>query len=593
MHKNSNQTDEVASQSPKAHLRRFVRRVLRRSSEESQYLPSSHMHISGVSRRRNPSYDNGAGDRKKQTMGEKIRSMFHQPPSVDNHIPVSVPSIPQQSHSQPQRSNAQAQAPNCKMADACVAGKTGAHQSPDRFYLLNSISNIDLAQSLASFGLSALLADAAEPQPTAVQNQVCEVPIENSATTSSTSTSGSQTNREPTPDLPPTPLIAPAIIVHGGVLPNVQNLTHEMEKRIRRELRQAVESGYSALLNGGSAVGAVEAAVRRLEDIELSSAGRGAAVSALGHPLLDASICDGNKQQGAAVTLVSSVPNPISLARRILDHGSVSMVSSQTAQKYAELFKIKQVDPRLLTAEHRLQEYNRWRAASSVLDDVRTPDCGLDGPKDVANVSASASTAANVLGTIRTRVVATGNRDGRDDKRTTSTRPLSSGCGDCGDSGQISPANMYPNGGVGAVAVDQYGRVAAASSSGGSVGRLAGQISEAGCIGASTWADSVFAVSGLSSQDQCVGQQTAHTIALRARYRKEHLKVAAVGTLTDLLICTGADGAFIAIDNKGRFAITYSADNMLRGYCSNTTNHEPAIAIRSNEKVSSCDIHIT
>ncbi|KAJ1961718.1 hypothetical protein GGI12_003090 [Dipsacomyces acuminosporus] len=321
--------------------------------------------------------------------------------------------------------------------------------------------------------------------------------------------------------------------------------------RIRRALRLAIEAGYSVLFNGGSAVSAVEAAARRLEDYDLFNAGKGSAISILGHPLLDATICDGSKQRGASVALVSAVRNPINLARRILEHGSIPMVASLTAQKYAELFKIKQIDPISLNIDHRVHEYHKWRATSSVLDCM-----------ECAN---SASDAKNADATRKDR----------------------------SEGGQISPAAVFPDGGVGAVAVDKYGKVAAASSSGGSVGRLAGQITESGCIGASTWADNLFAVSGISSNSQCIYQQTAHTIALRARYRKEHIRSATASTLADLLMSTGAEGAFVAIDNKGAFAVVYSADNMVRGYCSSATNHEPHVAIYADEPLPACnDIHI-
>ncbi|KAJ1946828.1 hypothetical protein FBU59_001948 [Linderina macrospora] len=357
-------------------------------------------------------------------------------------------------------------------------------------------------------------------------------------------TSAPQTKDMPHAHVPPT------IVVHGGIIPSSHPLPPHFDALIRRSLKKSLEAGYRILLNGGTAVHAVEAAVRTLEDNKLFSAGRGAPISSTGHPILDATICDGRKQRAASAACVSTIPNPIALARKILDSGKMTTACSKTADILAEEFEMPQIDPAQLITEHRVNEHQSWQ---------------------VNKLGASKYLPARVP------VQAAGRR-----------RDVTTLAG-----GKQNNQDIYPSCGVGAVAIDSRGKVAAASSSGGVIGRKGGQIGECGCIGASAWADSQVAISGVSTHDLCICQQTAHTIALRARYRQRTLESAAVSALTDLMISTGADGAFVTIDSMGKFAMVFSADSMIRGFCSVKSNHEPVVAIGAGERISSGDIHLT
>ena len=83
-------------------------------------------------------------------------------------------------------------------------------------------------------------------------------------------------------------------------------------------LAEATEAAYKILSKNGSALNAVEAAVKILEDNPFFNAGRGSALNSAGEVEMDASIMDGKTLKAGAVSMVRSVRNPITLARLIM-----------------------------------------------------------------------------------------------------------------------------------------------------------------------------------------------------------------------------------------------------------------------------------
>jgi L-asparaginase / beta-aspartyl-peptidase len=110
-----------------------------------------------------------------------------------------------------------------------------------------------------------------------------------------------------------------AIVVHGGAggLPSGRDHVG----RLRVGAAAAVEAGHSVLRAGGSALDAVEAAVRVLEDDPEFNAGRGAALTEYGRVELDASVMDGAERAAGAVAAVRGVRNPVRAARAVLADG--------------------------------------------------------------------------------------------------------------------------------------------------------------------------------------------------------------------------------------------------------------------------------
>jgi len=120
------------------------------------------------------------------------------------------------------------------------------------------------------------------------------------------------------------------------------------------------------------------------------------------------------------------------------------------------------------------------------------------------------------------------------------------------------------HGTVGAVALDQEGNVAAATSTGGYTGKLPGRVGDSPLIGAGTYADNAScAVSGTGWGEAFMRVALAHEVSARMRHRDESL-VQASGAALKSLTRVKADGGLIALDRRGNIAMPFSSEGMLR-----------------------------
>jgi L-asparaginase / beta-aspartyl-peptidase len=120
------------------------------------------------------------------------------------------------------------------------------------------------------------------------------------------------------------------------------------------------------------------------------------------------------------------------------------------------------------------------------------------------------------------------------------------------------------HGTVGAVALDQEGNLAAATSTGGYTGKLPGRIGDSPIIGAGTYADNrACAISGTGLGEAFIRAAVAYDVVARMRYRKESLAraaAAAVGNVARL----GGYGGLIAVDRRGNVAMPFNSEGMYR-----------------------------
>lgn len=114
-------------------------------------------------------------------------------------------------------------------------------------------------------------------------------------------------------------------------------MTPQKEEAYRNTLATALKAGQSVLKEGGLALDAVEIAVKVLEDSELFNAGRGAVFTHDGTHEMDASIMDGRDRNAGAVAGVSSVKNPITLARSVMEHSDHVFLIGKGAEDFAAI----------------------------------------------------------------------------------------------------------------------------------------------------------------------------------------------------------------------------------------------------------------
>lgn len=150
-----------------------------------------------------------------------------------------------------------------------------------------------------------------------------------------------------------------AIAVHGGAgTIDRADLTPEREQAYRQALEDALRRGHALLQDGASALDAVEAAVRVLEDTPLFNAGRGSVFNADGQHEMDAAIMDGSGLQAGGVAGVQNVKNPIRLARRVMEKSGHVLISGMGAFEFAHREKIELEDDQYFFDPFR---YEQWR----------------------------------------------------------------------------------------------------------------------------------------------------------------------------------------------------------------------------------------
>ncbi len=131
------------------------------------------------------------------------------------------------------------------------------------------------------------------------------------------------------------------IAIHGGSgTINRTEITPEQENQFRQGLEDALDAGYHILARGGSALDAVEEAVRSLEENELFNAGRGSVFSANGKHEMDASIMCGQSLKAGAVAGVTNIRNPISLARVVMEQSENVFLLGAGAEEFAREHKL-------------------------------------------------------------------------------------------------------------------------------------------------------------------------------------------------------------------------------------------------------------
>jgi L-asparaginase / beta-aspartyl-peptidase len=124
------------------------------------------------------------------------------------------------------------------------------------------------------------------------------------------------------------------IVVHGGA--GSWDTDEERLVQALRDCTAAAAAGRQLLVAGGSALDAVEAAVRVMEESPVLQAGRGSHQNCEGRIQMDALICDGATLDLGAVAAVELLPNPISLARAILDHSPHTFLVADGAMAFAD-----------------------------------------------------------------------------------------------------------------------------------------------------------------------------------------------------------------------------------------------------------------
>jgi beta-aspartyl-peptidase (threonine type) len=271
-------------------------------------------------------------------------------------------------------------------------------------------------------------------------------------------------------------------------------------------MKLALERGQKILVDGGTSLEAVETVVRLLEDDPQFNAGRGAVFNSDSRHELDASIMDGSSLACGAVAGVTTIKNPISLARLVMTDSRHVLLSGAGADLFGKTKQVEQVANDWFDTPATLK---RWNEIQQQQQDNSN---GYLGPKRLRIVDMD---TGSYMGT------------------------------------------------VGCVALDSHGNLAAATSTGGMTNKRFGRIGDSPIIAAGTYANNnTCAVSCTGIGEEFIRHVVAYDVAARMKYQAVPLSRAVQDILNEEL--PAAAGGIIAVDKDGNVSMEFSTGGMAR-----------------------------
>ena len=183
------------------------------------------------------------------------------------------------------------------------------------------------------------------------------------------------------------------LVIHGGA--GSERIAHDdpaHEAHARAGLEGALAAGAAILERGESAVDAVEAAARLLEENPCFNAGRGSVLTEQGEVELDAAIMDGRTRTAGAVSGIKTTRAPISLARRLMERGPHVFLAGTAADRFAASAGLEQVANDFFILPERRRQLDEALAAGSAADPIKYGTIGAVAVDTEGNVAAATST---------------------------------------------------------------------------------------------------------------------------------------------------------------------------------------------------------
>lgn len=184
------------------------------------------------------------------------------------------------------------------------------------------------------------------------------------------------------------------LVIHGGAGKlDREMLSAEQDSGARAGLSRALDAGSAVLAGGGTALDAVEAAVRVLEDDPHFNSGRGAVFTHDGGIELDAAIMDGRTRAAGAVAAATATRSPVGLARAILDDGRHVFLASAGADAFSREHGLEQADQDWFATDERRRQFAELQASGDMFDvDMKYGTVGAVACDTHGHVAAATST---------------------------------------------------------------------------------------------------------------------------------------------------------------------------------------------------------
>lgn len=300
------------------------------------------------------------------------------------------------------------------------------------------------------------------------------------------------------------------MVIHGGAGTILKkNMSPEKEAAYIAALTKALNAGYAEIKAGKSSLDAVEATIHVLENDPHFNAGKGAVFTHDGRNELDAAIMDGKTLMAGSVAGVTTIKNPISAARAVMEKSEHVMMVGAGADQFAKEVGLEIVDPKYFWTKE------RWDGLQNAIKE--------DSTKAVLD-----------HGNKKSELFGIKNHD-------------------------------YKFGTVGCVALDKAGNLAAGTSTGGMTNKKYGRVGDAPIIGAGTYCNNETAgISCTGWGEFYIRNVVAKTISDLMEYKGLSIAEASKIAL-DKVGKMGGDGGLIALDKKGNMAMPFNTEGMYRG----------------------------
>ncbi|KAL6486915.1 hypothetical protein MHYP_G00035410 [Metynnis hypsauchen] len=283
----------------------------------------------------------------------------------------------------------------------------------------------------------------------------------------------------------------PVIVVHGGAWAIPDTLAEASVAGVKA----AALAGSVVLKRGGSALDAVEDAVRKMEDDLVFDAGHGAVLNTDGEVELDAIIMEGETLAAGAVSSVRNIANPVSLARAVMEKTDHVMLTGRGANLFAESIGVPTLPTDALVTEEERKEWEHRYKRYGV------------GVKELFN-------------------------------------------------------SQWGHDTVGAVALDSFGNVACATSTGGIRNKMVGRVGDSPVIGSGGYADNKTGAVSCTGHGESILKVTLARLILFHMDQGRTASEAAKSSLQSMRERVQGCGGAIVVSPKGDWTATFTTPRM-------------------------------
>jgi beta-aspartyl-peptidase (threonine type) len=314
----------------------------------------------------------------------------------------------------------------------------------------------------------------------------------------------------------------PVLLIHGGAwaMPDDAVGAHE------RGISAALEAGWDALSRGGTAVHAVEAAITVMEDDDTFDAGRGSFLTRDGRVQLDALLMNGSDLRAGGVACVERLRNPIQAARLVLEKSPHVYFVGSGAERFATQHGMRLVDNTELIVPRERERLMNFQSAEA----KGMPDTIFSGNTAMEQTALTAEVEQALPNALR-----------------------------------VDDPTLHSHDTVGAVALDQFGNIAAGTSTGGTLSKAPGRVGDSSLIGCGCYADNLSAAVSLTGWGEPIMKLVLGKWAVDRVAAGGVPQEAASDAIAYLYKRLGGHGGMILLGPDGRIGVAHNTPRMAWG----------------------------